>query len=161
MFRVEEMANSCSRQLEDERARRVAVVEAFNIVDQFTQDLRNKLQEEERARRSADLALKGAQKQAQAQRLLLRKAEDQLAATKGQIEALKKKLVGAEKAKDTMEMARDEAVKAREVAEKAKELAEETKEWAEPEAYEIGVAETETNLKAQVSGVCRLYCSQV
>ena len=25
----------------------------------------------------------------------------------------------------------------------------------------MGVAETETNLKAQVSGVCRLYCSQV
>ena len=64
MFRAVEMANSCSRQLEDERARCVAVVEAFNIVDQFTQDLRNKLQEEERVRRSADLALKGAQKQA-------------------------------------------------------------------------------------------------
>ena len=60
-----------------------------------------------------------------------------------------------------MEMARDEAVKAREVAEKAKELVEETKEWAELEAYEIGVAETKTNLKAQVYGVCRLYCSQV
>ena len=25
----------------------------------------------------------------------------------------------------------------------------------------MGVVETETNLKAQVSGVCRLYCSQV
>ena len=41
------MANSCSRQLEDERNRRVAVVEAFNIADQSTQDLRNKLNEKE------------------------------------------------------------------------------------------------------------------
>ena len=47
MFRVEEMANSCSRQLEDERNSHVAVVEAFNIADQSTQDLRKKLKEEE------------------------------------------------------------------------------------------------------------------
>ena len=122
------MANSCSRQLEDERARRVAIVEAFNIADQFTQDLRNKLKDEEKARRSADSILEGTQKQAEDQRLLLRKAEDQLAAAKGQIEALKKKLVGAEKAKDIIEKARDDAMKARAEAEKAKELAEETKE---------------------------------
>ena len=36
MFRAEEMANNCSRQLEDERNRRVAAVEAFNIADQST-----------------------------------------------------------------------------------------------------------------------------
>ena len=70
------MANSCSRQLEDERNRRVAAVEAFNIADQSTQDLRNKLKEEEKARRSADSALKSAQKQVEDQRLLLRKAKD-------------------------------------------------------------------------------------
>ena len=96
------MVNSYSRQLEDERNRRVATIEAFNITDQSTQDLRNKLKDKEKARRSADLALKGAQKQAEDQRLLLRKAEDQLAAAKGQIESLKKKLEGAVKAKDTM-----------------------------------------------------------
>ena len=32
---------------------------------------------------------------------------------------------------------------------------------AEEEAYDAGVAETEFALKAQVPGVCRLYCSQV
>ena len=32
-FRVEEITNSCYRQLDDERTRRVAVVESFNIVD--------------------------------------------------------------------------------------------------------------------------------
>ena len=65
------------------------------------------------------------------------------------------------KAKDTMEKARDEVMKARVEVEKAKEQAEETKKQVEQEAYEMGVAETETNLKAQVSGVCRLYYSKV
>ena len=36
MFRVEEMTNSCSRQLEDKRNKRVAAVEAFKIADQST-----------------------------------------------------------------------------------------------------------------------------
>ena len=51
------MANSSSKQLEDERNRQVAVVEAFKIADQSTQDLRHKLEEEERARKSTDSAL--------------------------------------------------------------------------------------------------------
>ena len=45
------------------------------------------------------------------------------------------------KAKDAMEKVRDEAMKGRAEAEKAKE---QTKQ----EAYEMGVVETETNLKA-------------
>ena len=79
------MANSCSRQLEDERNRQVVAVESFKIADQSTQDLRNKLEEEEKARRSADSALESAQRQTKNQRILCRKAEDQLAAAKGQI----------------------------------------------------------------------------
>ena len=54
---------------------------------------------------------------------------------------------------------KDEAIKAQAKAERAKEQAEETKEQAEQEAYEMGVAETKTNLKTQVPRVCRLYCS--
>ena len=111
--------------------------------------------------RSANSTLESTQKQAEDQKLLCRKAEDQLAVAKGQIESLKKKMEGAVKAKDTMEKARDETVKARVEAKKAREQAKETKERAELEAYEIGMVETETNLKAQVPGVCRLYCSQV
>ena len=42
----------------------MAVAESFNITNQFKKDLRNKLKEEEQARRSADSALEGAQKQA-------------------------------------------------------------------------------------------------
>ena len=45
------------------------------------------------------------------------------------------------KAKDTMEKVRDEAMKARAEAEKVKEQ-------IEQEAYEMGVVEIKTNLKA-------------
>ena len=34
-----------------------------------------------------------------------------------------------------------------------------SKEKAKEEAYDLGVAETQATLKAQVPGVCRLYCS--
>ena len=108
-----------------------------------------------------DSTIESAQRQVENQGILYHKAEDQLTTAKGQIESLKKKLEGALKAKNTMEKARDEAIKARAEAEKAKEQAEEIKEQAEQEAYELGVAETKTNLKAQFPGVCRLYCSQV
>ena len=63
-FRVEEITNSCYRQLDDERTRRVATMESFNTTNQSNKDLRNKLKEEEQARRIADSALEGAQKQA-------------------------------------------------------------------------------------------------
>ena len=43
----------------------------------------------------------------------------------------------------------------------AKAEAENSKEKAEEEAYDLGVAETQATLKAQVPRVCRLYCSQV
>ena len=36
-----------------------------------------------------------------------------------------------------------------------------SKEKAEEEPYDLGMAETQAALKAQVPGVCRLYCSQV
>ena len=36
-----------------------------------------------------------------------------------------------------------------------------SKEKAEKKAYDLGVAKTQAVLKAQVPGVCRLYCSQV
>ena len=52
-------------------------------------------------------------------------------------------------------------MRAKEEAEFARTEAECSKEKAEEEAYDVGVAETETALKAQVPGVCRLYCSQV
>ena len=43
----------------------------------------------------------------------------------------------------------------------ARTEAECSKEKAEEEAYDLGVAETQATLKAQVPRVCKLYCSQV
>ena len=43
----------------------------------------------------------------------------------------------------------------------ARAEAKSSKEKADEEAYDLGVAETQATLKAQVPGVCRLYCSQV
>ena len=59
------------------------------------------------------------------------------------------------------EFARDEAVRAKQEAEFARTEAETAKDKAEEEGYEAGVAETQASLKAQILGVCRLYCSQV
>ena len=52
-------------------------------------------------------------------------------------------------------------MKAKEEAVFARVEAESSKEKAEDEAYDLGVAETQATLKAQVLGVCRLYYSQV
>ena len=41
----------------------------------------------------------------------------------------------------------------------ARTKAKRSKEKAEEEAYDLGVAETQATLKAQVPRVCRLYCS--
>ena len=76
--------------MDDERNRRIAVVEFFNIVDQSNKDLRKKLKEEEQARRSADSTLEGVQKQAEDQRLLLQDVKEQLASSKEQITSLRK-----------------------------------------------------------------------
>ncbi|XP_030959098.1 uncharacterized protein LOC115981048 [Quercus lobata] len=80
---------------------------------------------------------------------------------KEQIVDLKKKLAEAEGAKNVAEWARDEALRAKAEAEFARTEAESSKEKAKEEAYDLGVAETQATLKAQVLGVCRLYYSQV
>ena len=77
--------------------------------------------------------------------MLLRNAEDQLAASKEQIAALKKKLEEAEKAKTLVEKAKEEADKAR--------------DETEQQGYEVGVAEIEDALKAEIPAVCRTYCT--
>ena len=59
------------------------------------------------------------------------------------------------------ELARDEAVRAKTEAKFAKTEVETAKDKAEEEGYKVGVAETQALLKAQIPGICRLYCSQV
>ena len=52
-------------------------------------------------------------------------------------------------------------MKAKKEAVFARAEAECSNEKAEEEAYDLGMAETQAGLKAQVPRVCRLYCSQV
>ena len=114
-----------------------------------------------RARDSAESSLASAQNQAEDQTRRLLEAEAQLQIAKEQIADLKKKLAKVEGAKNVVEWARDEALKAKEEAVFARAEAGSSKEKAEEEAYDLGVAETLVTLKAQVPGVCKLYCSQV
>ena len=61
-------------------------------------------------------------------------------------------MAATEGAKKVAEWARDEALRAKEEAVFARIKAECSKEKAEEEAYDLGVAETQATLKAQVPG---------
>ena len=104
-----------------------------------------------RDRDSASAGLSSAQKQ----------AEDQLRIAKELINDLNKRLITAEHDKGVAEYARDEAMRAKREAEFARNEVETAKETAEDNGYNTRVAETQAILKAQIPGVCRLYCSQV
>ena len=58
---MEEIYHSVSQQLDDERKRRVAAVQTLTIAENSNADLKQKLKEEEQARKSAESALKGAE----------------------------------------------------------------------------------------------------
>ena len=60
------MTNSLSQQLDDKRKRRVAAVQTITIAENSNADLRKKLIAKEQVRKSADAALKGAERQARA-----------------------------------------------------------------------------------------------
>ena len=154
IFRLEEITNLCYQQLEDERKRRVAAVQTLNIADQSNVELKKKLANEEHAHKSADSTLESAQKQAEDQRKRLHKATDQLAASKEQMAALKKQLEEPQRLKDQAEKVKAEAEKAKVKAKKARE------EEAEQHSYDIGIAETEDTLRAEILTVCRAYCAQ-
>ena len=142
VFRVEEIVNSSHRKMKEEEGRRIAGVETFQVVEKSNKELKTKLAEEEKERKYAAAALNNAEKQAESQRLLLHNTKDQLAISKEHISALKSKLEEIRKAKDQADKAREEAEKARETVLQ--------------KGYEIGVAETEEALRAEVLGVCRI-----
>ena len=55
---------------------------------------------------------------------------------------------------------REQAEKSREEAEKVKTEAEQVTNEAEQRGYEVGIAETEDALRAEVPMVCRIYCAK-
>ena len=94
-----------------------------------------------------------AEEQAESQRKLKNETKEQLAASKEQVAALKQQLEEAKKLKD-------QAEKARMQAEEDKAKAEKERDEAEQHGYDVGVAETEDNLRAEVPAVCRAYYTQ-
>ena len=120
-------------------------MDAFHLAEKCNQKLKSRLQEEDREQKSAAAALDSAERQAEGQRVLLRNVEDPLVASKEQTVALKKNLEEVEMAKAQTEKAKEEVKKARDEAEQY--------------GYDIGVAKIEDSLRAEVSGVCRLYCA--
>ena len=152
-FRLEEITNSCYQQLDEERKRRATAVQTLAITKNSNADLKKKLAAKEQARKSADSALEGVERQAESQRKLTCEANDQLAASKEQVEALRKQL-------EKTQRLRDQAEKAKAKAEKAKAEAERARDEAEQHGYEVGVVETEDALRAEVPAVCRAYCAQ-
>ena len=79
---MEEMYHSVSQQLDEERKRRSTAVQTLTIAKNNNADLKQKLKAEEQARKSTDVALKGAETQAESQRKLTNEAKEQLAASK-------------------------------------------------------------------------------
>ena len=75
-FRLEEITNSCYQQLDEERKRRATAVQTLAIAENSNADLKKKLAVKEQARKSADLALEGAERQAESQRKLTHEAND-------------------------------------------------------------------------------------
>ena len=94
-----------------------------------------------------------AKRQAESQRKLACEANDQLAAAKEQLATLRKQL-------EETQRLRDQAEKAKAEAEEAKAKAKREKEEAEQHGYDVGVAEIEDALRAEIPAVCRAYCSQ-
>ena len=128
-------------------------MQTLAIAEDSNADLRQKLKAEEQARKSTDIALKGAETQAESQRKLANEAKGQLVASKEKVAALKLQLEEAIKLKDL-------AKKAKIQAEEDKVKVEKEKDEAEQHGYDVGVAETEDALRAEVPAVCRAYCAQ-
>ena len=86
--------------MKEEEGRHNATMKAFNVAEKRINEMKNKMAEVKRDKKSVETALDNAERQAEGQRVLLCQAEDQLATSKGQIITLKKKLEEAEKARE-------------------------------------------------------------
>ena len=94
------MYHSISQQLDDEKKRRMVALQTLSIAENSNTDLKKKLTAEEQAKKSAEAALKGDEKQAESQMKLTNEAKEQLAMSKEQVTALKQQLEEARKLKD-------------------------------------------------------------
>ena len=125
-------------------------MQTLNVAEQSNAGLKKKLADDEHARKSVDSTLEGAQRQAESQRKLAREANDQLATSKEQLATLRKQLEEAQKLRDQTEKANTEA-------EKEKAEVERVEIEAKQHGYDVGIAEIEVALRAEVPTVCQTY----
>ena len=151
-FRMEEIYHSVAQQLDEERRRRIAAVQTMSVAEKSNIDLKEKLKTEEQLRKSAEAALKGAESQAESQRKLVIEVKGQLVTAKEQIATLRQQLEEANQLKALAE-------KAKMQAEEDKFKAKKERDEAKQHGYDVGVAETEDALRAEVPAVCRAYCA--
>ena len=150
---MDEIYHFVTQQLDDERKRRVSAVQTLTIAKNSNANLKEKLKAEEQQRKSADVALKGAETQAESQRKLANEIKGQLVTTNKQIAALRQQLEEANRLKGLAE-------KAKVQVEEDKLKAEKERDEAEQHGYDVGVAETEDALRAEVPVVYRAYYAQ-
>ena len=150
---MEEIYHSVAQQLEEERRRRIAAVQTMAVAEKSNTDLKERIKTEEQSRKSAEAALKGAETQAESQRKLVVEVKGQLVTAKEQIATLRQQLEEANQLKALAEKARIQA-------EEDKLKVEKERDEAEQHGYDVGVAETEDALRAEVPAVCRAYCAQ-
>ena len=160
---MEEEVNNQSKVAENERSKRLLAVRTLKASKDDLANAKTALTGAIRDRDSTSAGLARAQKQAENQTKRLLEAEDQLQIAKELIKDLNKRLVTAEHDKGVAKYARDKAIRAKRETEFARNEveAEAAKETAEDDGYNVGVADTQASLKAQIPGVCRLYYSQV
>ena len=75
-------------------------MQTLAVAENSNTNLKKKLTAKEQARKSADSALEGAERQAESQRKLAHEANDQPIASKEQLAALKKQLEEAQRLRD-------------------------------------------------------------
>ena len=88
--------------MKDKEGGRTAAIEACKVAEKRLKESDAKLIEAERGRKSAEVVVDNAKRQAETQRKQLRLTEDELAASWEQIKLLKKKLEDVEKARDPL-----------------------------------------------------------
>ena len=106
------MLNNYYNQLDDERKRRTSAVQTLTISEQDLVATKKKLADEEQARKSANSALEGFQKQAKDQRKHLCETKEELKAVREQVIVLKKHLKETQKLREQAEKSREEAERA-------------------------------------------------
>ena len=152
-FKLDEMFNICSNQLDDERKKRATAVQTLSKSEHDLADAKKNLLAEEQARKSAESALEGYQKQAEDEGNRLHEANAELKKAREQVLALMKHSEETQKLREQVEKSREEA-------EKAKTEAERAMNEAKQKGYEVGIAETEEALRAEVLVVCHIYCAK-